>query len=96
QIVLSMIFQLMYAQSHDHNCWLKFLSTFLCAQGILSNAKSFDLLHAFGLTMSHKWSVCTFTTISANALEKVCQQVHLMPFVILHDDVNIPFHSFAQ
>ncbi|KIK83699.1 hypothetical protein PAXRUDRAFT_153071 [Paxillus rubicundulus Ve08.2h10] len=93
-IVLFIIFQLMYAQSHDHNHWPKFLSTFLHAQGIA--AKSLDLLHAFGLTMSHKWSVHMFTTISANALEKVCQQVHSMPFVISHDNVNIPFCSFAQ
>ena len=84
----------MYVRLHHHNHWLKFLTTFLHAQGIL--AKSLDLLHAFGLTMSHKWSMCAFTTISANALEKVCQQVHLMPFVILHDNVNIPFHIFSQ
>ncbi|KIK92441.1 hypothetical protein PAXRUDRAFT_792989 [Paxillus rubicundulus Ve08.2h10] len=61
QIILSMIFQLMYAQLHNHNCWPKFLSTFLCAQEI--SVKSLDL-HAFGLTMLHKWLVRTFTTIS--------------------------------
>ena len=94
QIVLSMIFQLMYARSHHHNRWPKFLTTFLRAQGI--SAKSLDLLHAFGLTMSHKWSTCAFTTISTNALEKVRQQVHLMPFIISHDNVNIPFRSFSQ
>ena len=46
--------------------------------------------------MSHKWLMHAFTTISANALEKVCQQVHSMPFVISHDNVNIPFHTFSQ
>ena len=94
QIVLSIIFQLMYARSHHHNCWPKFLTTFLCAQGI--SAKSLNLLHTFGLTMSHKWSMCAFTTISANALETVCQQVHSVPFVISHDNVNIPFRTFSQ
>ncbi|KIO12316.1 hypothetical protein M404DRAFT_123713, partial [Pisolithus tinctorius Marx 270] len=94
QVILSMIFQLMYARLHHHNCWQKFLTTFLHAQGI--SAKSLHLLHAFGLMMSHKWSVCTFTTISANALEKVHQQVHSMPFVISHDNVNIPFCTFSQ
>jgi len=89
-----MIFQLMYAQSQHHNRWLKFLTTFLRAQGI--SAKSLDLLHAFGLTMSHKWSARALCTISANALHKVCQQVHSMPFVILHDNVNIPFCAFSQ
>ncbi|KAF8431619.1 hypothetical protein L210DRAFT_3415728 [Boletus edulis BED1] len=92
--ILSVIFQLMYARSHHHNRWPKFLTTFLRAQGI--SAKSLDLLHSFGLTMSHKWSMRAFTTISANALEKVRQQVHSMPFVISHDNVNIPFRTFSQ
>ncbi|KAI6140218.1 hypothetical protein BKA82DRAFT_4331999 [Pisolithus tinctorius] len=93
-VILSMIFQLMYARLHHHNCWQKFLTTFLCAQGI--SAKSLDLLHAFGLTMSRKWSVRAFTTISANALEKVHQQVRSMPFVISHDNMNIAFCTFSQ
>lgn len=46
--------------------------------------------------MSHKWSTRAFTAISANALEKVRQQVHSMPFVISHDNVNIPFRTFSQ
>ncbi|KIK79099.1 hypothetical protein PAXRUDRAFT_162190, partial [Paxillus rubicundulus Ve08.2h10] len=94
QIVLSVIFQLLFAWSQHHNCWPKFVTTFLHAQGI--SAKLLDLLHAFGSTMSHKWSVHSFNTMSTNALEKVCQKAHTGPFVLSHDNVNIPFHTFSQ
>ncbi|KIK79338.1 hypothetical protein PAXRUDRAFT_161514, partial [Paxillus rubicundulus Ve08.2h10] len=93
-VIMLVIFQLMFAWSHHHNHWPKFMMTFLCAQGI--SVKSLDLLHAFGLTMSHEQSVCSLNMISTHALEKVCQQVHSKLFVISHDNVNIPFHSFSQ
>ncbi|KIK71895.1 hypothetical protein PAXRUDRAFT_181648, partial [Paxillus rubicundulus Ve08.2h10] len=93
-VIMLVIFQLMFVWSHHHNCWPKFMTTFLHAQGIL--AKSLDLLHMFGLMMSHKWSVHSLNTNLTNALEKVHQQVHLKLFVISYDNMNIPFCSFLQ
>ncbi|KAH7925761.1 hypothetical protein BV22DRAFT_1160019 [Leucogyrophana mollusca] len=70
------------------------LTMFLRSQGI--SAKSLDLLHTFCLTMSQKWSVRAFSKMSANEMDKLCEMVRLLPFVISHDNVNIPFRVFTQ
>ncbi|KAH7910892.1 hypothetical protein BJ138DRAFT_1187476 [Hygrophoropsis aurantiaca] len=91
---LSIIFQIAFSRNQYDNRWAKFLTTFLKAQGI--SAKSLDLLHTFCLTMSHKWSVRSINTISANEMARVQEQVQRLPFVISHDNVNIPFRVYSQ
>lgn len=59
-------------------------------------AKSINLLHSFGITMSHQWSVHALKTISQNEMEVVRDWVHQFPFIITHDNVNIPFRVYTQ
>src|SRR5882757_115019 len=89
QVILSIIFQVEFSRSHHNNRWAKLLTTFLRAQGI--SAKSLDLLHSFALTMCHKWSSRAFGQMSSNELTKLRDMVQHLPFVITHDNVNIPF-----
>ncbi|EGO28171.1 hypothetical protein SERLADRAFT_434025 [Serpula lacrymans var. lacrymans S7.9] len=72
---------LMFSRSHHHNRWPKLLTTFLCSQGI---------------TMSHRWSVRAFKSISSNQMDKVRHLVRSHPFVISHDNLNIPFRVYSQ
>ncbi|KAH7921009.1 hypothetical protein BV22DRAFT_1132613 [Leucogyrophana mollusca] len=91
---LSIIFQIAFSRNQYDNRWAKFLTTFLRAQGI--SAKSLDLLRRFCITMSHKWSVRSVATISSNEMARVRDQVQRLPFVISHDNLNIPFRVFSQ
>ena len=84
----------MFLCSHHHNHFAKMVTTFLCSQE--APAKTIDLLRAFGLTMSHQWSAQALKTISNNEMLVVQDWVHQFPFVITHDNVNIPFHVLSQ
>lgn len=46
--------------------------------------------------MSHQWSVRALTKISDNEMENVRKLVQTLPFVITHDNVNIPFRVYSQ
>jgi hypothetical protein len=70
------------------------ITSFLRSQG--APAKSIDLLRAFGLTMSHQWSVRALRTISENEMATVRDMVQHLPFVVTHDNINIPFRVFSQ
>ncbi|KAN0091041.1 hypothetical protein V8E55_004607 [Tylopilus felleus] len=79
------------SRSDQNSHFVKLITTFLHSQG--TPAKSLDLLRAFDLTMSHQWSNCTLNQISANEMQMVQQMVQTLPFVITHDNINIPFCS---
>lgn len=89
-----MICQLEKARSHHNSQFAKFVTTFLRSQG--APAKTVDLLQAFGLTMSHQWSNRSLTHISANEMTTAREMVQTLPFVMTHDNVNIPFRVFTQ
>ncbi|KIJ60786.1 hypothetical protein HYDPIDRAFT_189878 [Hydnomerulius pinastri MD-312] len=82
------------SRSHHNSRFAKLLTTFLRSQG--TPAKSIDLLRAFGLTMSHQWSVRALNKISENEMAKVREMVQTLLFVITHDNGNIPFRVFSQ
>ncbi|KIK97806.1 hypothetical protein PAXRUDRAFT_808047, partial [Paxillus rubicundulus Ve08.2h10] len=84
----------LYSRSHHNNHFAKMITLFLCSQG--TPAKSIDLLCAFGLTMSHQWSVCALRTIPENGMATVQDMVQHLPFVVTHDNIDIPFHVFSQ
>jgi hypothetical protein len=46
--------------------------------------------------MSHQWSVRALKTISVNEMETARQWVHQFPFVLTHDNINLPFRVFTQ
>ena len=46
--------------------------------------------------MSQQWSARALKTISENEMKTVQDWVHQYPFVVTHDNVNIPFRVFAQ
>ncbi|KAF9236815.1 hypothetical protein BU15DRAFT_88956 [Melanogaster broomeanus] len=93
-VILAIICQVLYSRSHHNNRFAKMITSFLRSQG--TPAKSIDLLRAFGLTMSHQWSVRALRTISENEMQTVREMVHRLPFVITHDNINIPFRVFSQ
>jgi hypothetical protein len=46
--------------------------------------------------MSPQWSVRALKTISVNEMETARQWVHQFPFVLTHDNINLPFRVFTQ
>ncbi|KIJ04333.1 hypothetical protein PAXINDRAFT_142010, partial [Paxillus involutus ATCC 200175] len=93
-VILAIICQVLYSRSHHNNRFAKMITSFLRSQG--APAKSIDLLRAFGLTMSHQWSVRALRTISENEMATVRDMVQHLPFVVTHDNINIPFRVFSQ
>lgn len=85
---------LQYTRSHNANAWTKSLTLYLKYKG--ASAKTLDFLHKLGITMSHSWAVRAFKRISARALEELCCAIHLHPWRIGHDNINLPFVSFSQ
>jgi len=84
---------LSYAQSH-HRCRLqKLLAIYLKFKGI--SAKGFDMLHAMGLTMSHKWTADAVERISAECMAEVRAKIEQYPWLI-NDNINISFRVFSQ
>lgn len=94
QIILSVICQIEKSHSNQNSRFAKLITTFLRSQG--TPAKSIDLLQAFGLTMSHQWSNRALNQISANEMQTMQQMVQTLPFVVTHDNINIPFRVFTQ
>ncbi|KIK81786.1 hypothetical protein PAXRUDRAFT_806776 [Paxillus rubicundulus Ve08.2h10] len=93
-VILAIICQVLYSRSHHNNYFTKMITLFLCSQG--APAKNIDLLHAFGLTISHQWSVRALRTIPENEMATVRDMVQHLPFVVTHNNINIPFCVFSQ
>jgi hypothetical protein len=60
------------------------------------SAKGFDTLHALALTMSHKWTGNAVARISHEAMKEVVRLMQIFPWLISHDNLQIPFRVFSQ
>jgi len=85
---------LLYSASHHSSDGPKALTLFLKSQGI--SAKSLDALHAFGITMSYKWSHTAIDNLANSQMQEVCNIVKTRPWFMSYDNVNIPFRTYAQ
>ncbi|KAJ7055499.1 hypothetical protein C8F01DRAFT_1258377 [Mycena amicta] len=93
-VVLHMISQAQYTRSNRRARIPKVWSMYLKACGV--PARAFDALHAVGLLMSHKWTVEAVKALSNEAMELIRQFIHLFPWAVSHDNVNIAMHVFSQ
>ncbi|KIK90934.1 hypothetical protein PAXRUDRAFT_105097, partial [Paxillus rubicundulus Ve08.2h10] len=46
--------------------------------------------------MSHKWAANAYSDLSKHAMEEVSKVIHGSPWVIMHDNINIPMQVFSQ
>ena len=88
------ISMLSYSRSHHRSRFQKLFAIYLKFRGL--SAKGFDTLHALALTMSHKWTGNAVGRISKQAMEEVVKLMQLFPWLISHDNVQIPFRVFSQ
>ncbi|KAI0038309.1 hypothetical protein FA95DRAFT_1551310 [Auriscalpium vulgare] len=94
KIAFMLVSQIAFTRNQHLNHWPKLLTVYL--KGIGLPAKGLDLLHAAGVTMSHRWSVRAFEVISEEAMREARQIVQNLPFVFSHDNINIAFTAFEQ
>lgn len=88
------IAMLSYTRSHHRARFQKLFAVYLKFRGL--SAKGFDTLHALALTMSHKWTGNAVGRISKQAMDEVVNLMKLFPWLISHDNVQIPFRVFSQ
>ncbi|KAN0081481.1 hypothetical protein V8E55_009105 [Tylopilus felleus] len=93
-VILHQLSQAQYTRSHHRNRVAKLWAIYLKACGL--SARAFDALHALGLVMSHKWTVNAYGTLSQSAMDSVRQEIQHLPWIISHDNVNIPMRVFSQ
>lgn len=67
---------------------------YLRASGI--SARAFDLTHALGISMSHKWASEAYRTLADEKMEAVKKIVRKPGWIISHDNVNLPMRVFSQ
>ena len=92
--MLTSIAQFQYSRSHHRNHFQKLWAIYLKACGL--NARAFDAIHVLGLTMSHKWAANAYGILSERAMQEVCKAIQKSPFLISHDNVNMPLRVFSQ
>ncbi|KAJ7666120.1 hypothetical protein DFH06DRAFT_1185974 [Mycena polygramma] len=46
--------------------------------------------------MSHKWTANAYGTLSDRAMEEVRILIHLFPWLVSHDNMNVPLRVFSQ
>ncbi|KAI0630349.1 hypothetical protein C8Q77DRAFT_1219914 [Trametes polyzona] len=85
---------LQYMRSHNAAAWIKPLTVFLKAKG--ASAKSLDLLHALGITMSHSWSVRAYAGMSEKSMKELQSVIHRLAWWLAYDNVNFAFRVFSQ
>ncbi|KAF8888597.1 hypothetical protein BD779DRAFT_1672261 [Infundibulicybe gibba] len=93
-VVLSMISQCQYMRSHRRGRVAKLWAIYLKACG--TSARAFDAIHTLGLTMSHKWTSTAYRTLSKHAMETLRQRIQQAPYIISHDNLNVPLRVFSQ
>ncbi|KAM6496624.1 hypothetical protein JOM56_007097 [Amanita muscaria] len=94
KIVLMIISMLNYSRSHHRGRFQKLFAVYFKFRGL--TAKGFDTLHALALTMSHKWTCDAVGRISKRCMDEVLSMMDKFPWLISHDNVNIPFRVFSQ
>ncbi|KAF9242900.1 hypothetical protein BU15DRAFT_60190 [Melanogaster broomeanus] len=93
-VILCMISQGQNCRSHRRGMLSKIWALYLKACGL--SARAFDALHLLGIVMSHKWAANAYSDLSEHAMEEVSKVIHGSPWVITHDNVNIPMRVFSQ
>lgn len=88
------ISMLAYTRSHHSSRIQKLFAVYLKFRGL--SAKAFDTLHALAFTMSHRWTADVVGKISKTVMEEVLDLMEKFPWLISHDNVNIPFRVFSQ
>jgi hypothetical protein len=53
-------------------------------------------IHDIGVSMSHRWVLDAYGTLSADAMGKVRDAVKKYPWQISHDNANLPIRVFSQ
>ncbi|KAI0054416.1 hypothetical protein BV25DRAFT_1922704 [Artomyces pyxidatus] len=94
KVAFTIISQIAFTRNHHLSYWPKLMTIYLKGVGLA--AKGIDLLHAVGLSMSHKWSVRAFQVISKEAMKEAEKIVRTIPFVFSHDNINIAFTAYSQ
>ncbi|KAK6978306.1 hypothetical protein R3P38DRAFT_3334310 [Favolaschia claudopus] len=89
-----MVPQAQYSRSNRRGRIAKLWSIYLKACGL--SARAFDALHALGILMSHKWTAEALGTLSSRAMKLVQALIHIFPFAISHDNMNIARRVFSQ
>ncbi|KAJ7718800.1 hypothetical protein B0H16DRAFT_1796872 [Mycena metata] len=93
-VVLNMISQAHYTRSNRRGRVSKIWSIYLKACGL--SARAFDALHALGILMSHKWTSNAVGTLSTRAMTTVQKRIHISPWNISHDNINVALRAFSQ
>src|ERR1700683_3935030 len=91
---MMVISMLSYTRSHHRNRFQKLFAIYLKFRGL--SAKGFDTLHALALTMSHKWTGNAIGRILKRSMDEVVELMQYFPWLISHDNVQIPFRVFSQ
>jgi hypothetical protein len=60
------------------------------------SAKAFDMLHALGITMSHKWTCDAVDKMSKSAMDAIRSLIQHFPWFLSYDNINIAFRVFSQ
>ncbi|KAJ7168074.1 hypothetical protein C8R43DRAFT_1121280 [Mycena crocata] len=93
-VVLHMISQAQYTRSNRRGRVAKLWSIYLKACGL--SARAFDALHVLGILMSHKWTADAIGTLSDRAMKMVQKFIHIFPWIISHDNLNVALRVFSQ
>ncbi|KAH7905726.1 hypothetical protein BJ138DRAFT_1138187 [Hygrophoropsis aurantiaca] len=93
-VILHLISQLQYTRSNRRSRITKLWVVYLKACGL--SARAFDALHALGIVMSHKWAANVYGQLSHRAMDEVRLEVRKSPWIISHNNVNIPMRVFSQ
>ncbi|KAL1746003.1 hypothetical protein HDZ31DRAFT_35118 [Schizophyllum fasciatum] len=94
-IIFTIISMLCYSRNKNSARYQKALSIYVKFKGL--TAKAFDTLHALGLVMSHKWTGNAVDQISKRAMDEIAALMDAdRPWLISHDNVQLPFRVFSQ
>ncbi|KAG1724660.1 hypothetical protein EDB19DRAFT_1644419 [Suillus lakei] len=93
-VILHLISQAQYTRSHRRGHVTKLWAIYLKACGL--SARAFDALHGLGIVMSHKWAANAYGSLSSHAMEEVREDIQRLPWIISHNNVNIPMRVFSQ
>lgn len=88
------ICQAAYCRSNQTSWLPKLLSIYLKVSGV--SARALDTLHTFGITMSHRWIYNGIDCLAASSLSDMKIAVQEKPWILSHDNLNIPFRVFEQ
>lgn len=89
-----MISQCQYTRSHRRGKIAKLWAIYLKSCGL--SARAFDAIHALGITMSHKWAANAYGYLSEKAMQTLREIIWIFPWLLTHDNVNLPLRVFSQ